>query len=332
MADTLTRLSGPQTPSRSDAGTTIYTPKSGEVVAVKNAVVSNPDPLKGGWIYMSLGAMTTRTNIVIPGIYVPPNTVTTIPLDFIMNGGTETLVARQVVDMSYSKMVPALATPAINSTTDGTSFATAAYAGVASRAYLMYIVSTHANAAAAPTSFTDTHDGCTWTQVGSTITNAALTMALSTWRCQMTGTTSTTTTANFGATMTGCHIVIITVPFADVSGTHGSEAFQDSGTFLFTTVTGTAIVHPGSLIAGARAYAHTSNAGGTSTPGSGFTELSDAAIATPTNMLTTEYSVSPGAAADLTLGTTSTDKMGHLVNFQDGSTPLNIMVNGVVIK
>ena len=340
MADLLTRLSGPQTPSRSDAGTTIYTPQAREIVAVKNAIVSNPDPLKGGWIYLAINNFTSRSNIIIPGVFIPPNTVLSIPLDFVMNGGTETLLARQVVDMSYSKMVPAKPTGFVNvaSTTDGTTFATASWTAKNPMAYVMFIVSTHATAAAAPTSFTDTHTGVTWTQVGSTLTNILgvgagnATMAISVWRCQSSGTTNTTTTANFGATMTGCHIELWEVPFADTTGTNGSEAFTDGGTFLFTTVTGTAIVHPGSVVCGARAYALTSNAGSTSTPGAGFTELSDAAIATPTNMMTTEYSISPGAVADLTLATTSTDKMGALVNMQDGSTPLNIIVDGVVIK
>lgn len=339
MADTLTRLAGPTSPSRSDAGTTIYTPNTLEIVALKNAVVSNPDPLRGGWVWLSIGAITTKANIIVPGVFIPPNTVTTIPLDIILNGGTETVVARQQVDMSYSKMTVSTAVAVVNSTTDGTTFATASWAAVASRAYLMVVTATHASAAAAPTSFTDTHSGISWTQVGSTIDNnlgvpagAGPTMAMSVWRAQSTGTTNTTTTANFGATMTGCHIVIATVPFADVTGTNGSEAFQDCGTFLYTTTTGTALVHPGTNIAGARFAALTSNAGGTSTPGAGFTELSDAAIATPTNMMTTEYIISPGAVADFTLGTTSTDKMGALVSMQDGSTPLNIILNGVVIK
>ncbi len=332
MADTLTRLSGPQTPSRSDAGTTIYTPKQGQIVALKNAVVSNPNPLKGGWIQVSLGPMVTKSNIVLPALFIPPNTMTTVPLDIILNGGTEYIVARQIVDMSYTKMSVATAVAVINSTTDATSQATASWAAANATAYLMVVVATHANAAAAPTSFTDTHSGITWTQVGSTITNAALTMAMSVWRAQSTGTTNTTTTANFGITFTGCHIVIAAVTGADVSGTNGSEAFQDSGTFLYTTVTGTALVFPGAAMSGARFLATTSNAGGTATPGAGFTELSDAAIATPTNMLHTEYAMSPGGTADVTLGTTSTDKMGALVNMQDGSTPLNVILNGVVIK
>jgi hypothetical protein len=330
MADALTRLSGPSTPSRSEAGSTIYTPGTRQIVALKNVVLSNPDPLKGGWIQLAIGAMTTKANILLPSILVPPNTMTKVDLDVVLNDG-DSVTARQIVDMSYSKMVPATAVAVINSTTDASTYATASYAGIASRAYVMFVTVVDAAAAAQPTSFTDTHDGCTWTQVGSSISNAALTMNLSTWSCQMTGTTNTTTTANFAAAMDGCHIVIATVPGADVSGTNGSEAFQDGGNFLFTTVTGTGIALPGSSICGARIAAFTSNAGGTSTAGSGFTELSDAAIATPTNMMTTEYSITPGAVADITLATTSTDKMGALVNMQDGSTPINVILIGVVV-
>jgi len=85
-------------------------------------------------------------------------------------------------------------------------------------------------------------------------------------------------------------------------------------------------------MAGARFAAITSNAGSTSTPGGAFTELSDAAIATPTNMASTEYAISPGPIADFTLATTSTDKMGALVSMQDGATPLGVILNGIVVK
>ena len=331
MTDTLSRLAGPTAPSRSDAGSTIYDPSAG-TIALKNAIFVNSDPLKGAWGYLSIGAMTTKANQIVPGIYVPPASTIPVELDLVLDGTVDDIRARQVVDMSYSKLTVATAVAVINSTTDAASQATASYAGVASTPYLMCVVATHANAAAAPTSFTDTHDGCTWTQVGSTITNgSAPTMAMSFWRCQMTGTTNTTTTANFGITFTGCHIVVAKVTGGDVTGTHGSEAFQDAGTFLHTTTTQTAISVPGTGMCGARFAALTSNAGGTSTAGSGFTELSDAAIATPTNTLTTEYAISSGAFADFTLGTTSTDKMSALVNIQDGSAPLTVTLNGVVV-
>ena len=337
MTDTLSRLAGPTSPSRSDAGSTIYDPSSG-TIAVKNAIFTNRDPLKGAWVTLSVNTLATKSNIIVPDLFVPPSSTVPVELDLVMDGTTDDIRARQVVDMSYTRsLVPATAVAVINSTTDGTTFATAGYAGIASRAYLMFVLATHATAAAAPTSFTDTHDGCTWTQVGNTITNTlgigagSPTMALSAWRCQMTGTTNTTTTANFGATMTGCHIVVLTVPGADVTGTHGSEAFQAGGEFCFTTVTGTSIVLPGTNMCGARIAAFSSNAGSTSTAGAGFTELSDAAIATPTNMLTTEYANTPGAVADITLATTSTDKIGMLVSVQDGSTPVNVTLNGVVV-
>lgn len=338
MADTLTRLAGPIAPSRSDAGSTLYTPKTGEIVALKNATLVNSDALKGAWAYMSIGAMTTASNLIIPGLYIPPGSIIKVDLDYIMNGG-EVLYGRQVVDMSYTpNLVPALATPAISSTVDGTSFATASWAAVNSQAYLMFVVSTHANAAAAPTSFTDTHSGISWTQVGTTITNTlgigagTATMALSAWRAQSTGTTNTTTTANFGITATGCHIVILGVPGADVTGTNGSEAFQDGGNYTGNIATETAILIPGNKACGARIAGLSSNAGSTSTPGTGFTELSDAAIATPTNMFTTEYGLTPGAVATFTLNTTSTDKIGMLVNAQDGSSPVSVVLNGIVVK
>lgn len=339
MADQLTRLTGPATVSRSDAGTTLYTPKTNEVVAVKNALLVNNDPFRGVWAYLSLGALSTQSNWFVPGLYIPPSTATKVDLDFIMNSG-ESIFARQTVDMSYSKMTVALPTgfAAIASTTDGTTFATASWTPKNNTPYLMMVVSTHATAAAAPTSFTDTHTGVTWTQIGSTLTNSAgigagnATMAISMWRAQSTGTTAQTTTANFGATMTGCHIVIAEVVGGDVTGTNGSEAFQDAGTFLGSTVTQTAVNILGNKMCGARFAAITSNAGSTSTPGGAFTELSDAAIATPTNMASTEYAISPGPIADFTLATTSTDKMGALVNMQDGTTPLGVILNGIVVK
>ena len=331
MADTLTRLSGPQSPVASEAGSTIYTPKSGQTVAVKNAVISNPDPLRGGWIYLSLGAMTTTANRIIPGIYIPPNTVQTIPLDFIMNGGTETLVARQVADMSYTKMSIATAVAVVNSTTDGTSYATASWSSTANRPLILVASSTHGSAATDPSSITDTHSGLTWTFVNSAIT-ADSTQHVSVYRGMASGTTNTTTTVNYSTTRTSGHIVIAELTNSTSGGTQGSEAIQDAGDYRFPTTSVTSILHPGDIVCGARFYAFASTAGGTSTPGAGFTELSDAAIATPTSMMTTEYAFSPGGTADLELSAAATQKIGVLINLQDGTLPLTIMTNGVVIS
>lgn len=329
MTDTLTRLAGPTSPSRSDAGSTIYDPSTG-TIAVKNAIFSNRDPNKGAWGYLSLGALTTPGNILVPGLYVPPLTEIVVPLDLVMDGTVDDIRARQVVDMSQSIMSAALAVAAVASTTDGTSIATGSWTAANPRAYLLFGVSTHASAAAKPSSITDTHTGVTWTQIGTEITNAAGTMCAFAYRAQSSGTTNTTTTLNFGATMTGFHVVIFDVTGADTGGSNGSEAFQDGGTFRGSATTQTAFTVLGNAILGARAALVTSNAGGTSTPGSGFTELSDGAIATPTNMATTEYAFTAGGSADVTLGTTSTDKIGVLVGMQDGSTPLNVTLNGVV--
>ncbi len=329
MADTLTRLAGPISPAKTDAGTTAYTPVKG-IVAVKNIMFSNTSPLIGGWVYASLNAMTTPANRLVSGLYVPPGQTIVVPLDTIMNAGTDDLRIRQVVDMSYSNLTVATAVAVISSTTDGTTFATASWAAVAGTCYLMTVVGTHATAAAKPTSFTESagHEGISWTEVQSVGTT---TMNLSQWRAQATGTTAGTTTANFAATMTGCHIVIAAITGGDTSGTNGSAAIQTGGIAVGKTATETAIVSLSDTMLGARFHSVTSNAGSTATAGTGFTELSDAAIATPTNMLSTDYAITPGAVGNSTLNTTSTDKIWSIVGLQDSKQVINATVNGVVV-
>lgn len=333
MTDTLSRLAGPTTPSRSDAGSTIYDPSAG-VIAVKNAIFTNRDPLRGCWAYLSKGDLTNKDNLFVPGLYVPPGGIVPVELDFIMDGTVDDIRAKQVVDMSYTRfpVTNMLTATTFNSTTDGTGFTTASWTEKNGYCYLMCVVSTHATAAAAPTSFTDTHTGITWTKIGTEIiqNGASVSQCISFWRAQSTGTTATTTTATFGATMTGCHITIIEFQ-GDTSGTNGSETFTDGGTFTGSSVTQTAVTGLASWQMGGRFAAIASTAGGASTAGAGFTEVYDAAIATPTHMVSTEYALSPGATADFTLATTSTEKILALVGIQDGTKALNVTLNGVVV-
>lgn len=334
MTDTLKRLAGPTSPLKAEAGSTLYTPASNVTAALKRAILTNHDPILGAWAFVGINGMADHSKRVISNMYVAPGKTIIVPLDVPVSGvapSADVVYGRQVVDMSYTNMVVGSAVAPIASTTDAATQATATWSSVAGTAYFMTIVATHANAAAAPTSITDTHTGLTWVKIHEK-SNAALTVNISQWRGQVSVASGpVATTANFGITFTGCHIVIATVTGADVSGTNGDETFQTAGAFVGSTVTQTAILVPGLDMCGARLSALTSNAGSTSTPGAGFTEGTDNAIATPTNMLTTQYALTPGAMADYTLATTSTDKLYTLANVQDPSDALNITLVGVEV-
>lgn len=337
MTDTIARLAGPVSPSKAEAGTTVYNPSAGVKAAIKSCMLTNHDPAVGAWVHVSIGDVAVHTNRFISNLYVPPAKTLVIPVDVTVDGDTsDDIRARQVIDTSPFASMLQMAVGTVvstNSTTDGAAFASASWAGVANTLYVLTVINTHATAAAEPTSITDTHTGLTWVKIQTGV-NSTGTGRITQYRGQTSGVNNVATTVNFAGAQTSCYINISSVTGGDVTGTNGDEGLQGAGVLETLVVSGSAVPTAFSAtdMMGGRYYAIVNSTGGSFTAATGYAELIDAALATPTSSVEIAYALSPGVNADPTPnGTLAANSLIGFVNLQPPYEAVNITLNGVEV-
>lgn len=332
MADTIKRLAGPVAASKLNAGAAIYTPSSGVTAVVRSALVANTHGSKTGWITLGVGAVDTLANRFISALEVPPRSSILLPLDLVVsNGGGDSIFARQTMAQDASGLVVANKV-ATASTTATTAYASGSWTATNDNTvYVLSVIHTLATAPAAPSSITDTHSGVTWQSL-QTITNAAAGtngefIRIDQYRAQSTGTTNTTTTANFAVNQTGCIVVVDEVRGGDTSGSDGSEAILPLGT---VELAGTLqSLQFGCDPFGLRHALTVHGVNEVHTPGTGMTELSDTGYSTPNTAEETAYTFSPYIDLSASWATTATRRLGAAVGFQDSLKALTVTLNGV---
>jgi hypothetical protein len=180
-----------------------------------------------------------------------------------------------------------------NDSTDGTAYVTASVTLIAGRCYLLSVANTAASAAVV-SSITN---GATWSSRSSTQFNTTA-HRVSIWSGVPASDYTGTLTINFGATQTACVWSLNEFVNVDTASTDGVVQ-QAVGTGTSVTPLATLAAFGNQDNATFGALANISDT--TTTPGTGFTELSDTASATPVACLETEWQVDNDTTVDGTI-------------------------------
>lgn len=177
-----------------------------------------------------------------------------------------------------------------STSTDGTSAATASVTPGANKLILLFVATSDGtDPTEAPSSVTG--NGLTWVQVNH-IENEGGFRGLTVLRAMGSSPSAGAITINYAATKTGFIWDVIEIANVDTSGTNGSGAVVQNDTQQTigdtTSITSTlgAFASVNNATIGGVQMNSTSSA---VTPGSGFTELSDDGVATPSTQLQTEF-------------------------------------------
>jgi hypothetical protein len=276
MTDTLKRL-GQARPAQTTAGTLLYTAPSATTTAVKNALITNNDPILGAFVTLGIGSdLTDMSKRILSSYYVAPGDSVYLPLDVVLATG-ETLYARQSCMIDPGQMTIAAAVAATNAGS-GSSIVSASWTEANNDLFLLTVVLVDASATAQVSSFTDTHTGVSWTLLQSYV-NIASTIRIYQYTAQSTGTTNTTTTVTFDSVCDTSALAIdkitaLTSLVDDSTGTNGSTAFRALGTT--EAPTGTTPLFIANEM-GASVFHHhaTGTISETQTPQTGWTEVDD---------------------------------------------------------
>lgn len=178
--------------------------------------------------------------------------------------------------------------------TDGTAYTTASVTLKTGRLYLMSVVNTAASAAVV----SSISSGPTWASRASTQYNGTA-HRVSIWSGVPTADYTGTLAINFGATQTGCRWSLNEFAGVDTATTDGVVQGV-TGTGSSTTPLATLAAFGSANNATFGAMANTADS--TTTPGTGFTELSDDTTATtPASFLQTEWRVDNDTTVDGTI-------------------------------
>ena len=328
MTDTLKKLAT-AIPDKADTATAIYTTPASTTAVVRKAIISNRHVFDAVCKLSYSGGAAGEVVIV----KVPGQSQIAVPLNLNLEQAAWSVFAQQYVDMTYTNMTVAQAVTALNTASDATVYATASWTSQTDEVYVMAVINSHGGGnATVPSSITDTHTGVTWTQV-STLQSFDGLLRITMYRAKASGSNATTTTANFGATQTGCHIYIAKVVGADLTGSHGENAVVRSGEYAPRTLPSSPIVIPASAWVGARlAVIAGNNSSGTYTWSTGWTELHDAINAEGITA-SMGYTLTPGTSAWATssLGMSLTQPIGVCVGLQDPTDAITVSLHGVEI-
>lgn len=346
MADVLKRLAGPTQVAKTTIGTTIYTPGSGVTGSIRNAIAANPMAWDA-WLDIAVNAIATPGNILLNGLYVPAFKTVAIPLDEIVsNAAGDIVVARQ--RPGYQDIIGSatrIATPAVVANGTGTagsasSVATGSWTEVSGALYLLAVCWSASGGAGTISSFTETHAGITWTQLGSNITSADGKTKLALYSGVSTGTTAATTTVTFSGTQNQGALVAITNmgTVFDSSVANGAEAMCLLGSGEDARNTATPSIYIPSQAHSTRVYIAVQEGGNalSATAGSGATELNDItnSIASGLTMQTAQMlgTVQNNPAIILPVWSAATGivtSLGAVVEMFEPVSPLRVTLNGV---
>jgi hypothetical protein len=175
-------------------------------------------------------------------------------------------------------------------TTDATSYATASITPTGNALVLLTVATRRA--AGNPSAPTATGNGLTWVEVGTQLSSGSGNRRITILRAMGASPSTGAITINIAETQTECVWSVDQFTGTDTSGTNGSGAVvqsveTDDGGSTATSglVTLAAFGSANNMAYGGKV--HTSN--GTTTPGSGFTELVDVAVAESGTGFQTEY-------------------------------------------
>lgn len=346
MGDVLKRLANPTQVAKTTAGTILYTPGAGVTGSVRNSIIANPLAWDV-WLDMSVGDITLPSGIILPGLYVPAFKTVTVPLDEIVsNAASDTVVARQ--RPSYQDIAGTasrLATPAVVASGTGTagsasSVATGSWTEANATLYLLAVCWSASGGAGTISSFTDTHAGITWTQLGSTIVSANGQTKMALYSGVSTGTTAATTTVTFSGVQNQGALVAITNmgTVFDSSVANGAEAMCLLGSGEDVRNTATPSIYIPLQAHSTRIYVAVQQGGNglTATAGSGATELNDLtnSIASGLTMETAQMlgTVQANPAIILPVWSAATGivtSLGAVVEMFEPVSPLRVQLNGV---
>jgi hypothetical protein len=247
--------------------------------------------LKAWW----LNGATVGTDSLDIGVYQMTN-MTTVRLDLIRSTGTILSAGANVVQGSATWKVAANAAALTtgSDSTDATTYTTASVTLKAGRLYLLSFTNTAASAAVA----SGIAGGPTWVSRSSTQYNTTA-HRVSIWSGVPTVDYTGTIVISFGATQTGASWALNEFSGVDTSTTHGVVQ-QAVGTGNSTTPLATLAAFGSANNATFGALGNTADS--TTTPGAGFTELSDlGAAVTPAQFLQTQWQVGNDTTVDGTI-------------------------------
>ena len=181
-----------------------------------------------------------------------------------------------------------------SSSTDAASYTTAAVTLTAGRAYLLSVANSKA---ASPDAVSTVTGGPTWTSRSSVSFNTvgSPTQRVSVWSGVPTSDYRGTVVIAFGGTETGCAWSLDEYTEVDTGTDDGVIQVATGTTASATTVAATLVALGSTLNPTHAATALGSTAG--VTPGTGFAELSDVAVATPAARLQAQYQAGAGTVA-----------------------------------
>lgn len=341
MTDTLTRVSNPTRVVKNNTGTSLYTIGAG-VANVKHAIVANTQPWDA-YLTLGLGALTTDANLLVPSVLVPAFKTVVVPLDVIVsNAAGDIIKARQSIPyQNIYGSASLLQTPAVLTNGTGNAGASAtvvtgSWTEVNGTLYLLSVAWKKAGGAGTLDSFTDTHTGISWT-VLKTVTSADGTQKLAVYAAVSTGTSATTTTANFSASQDASAIAVTNVALTgtfDSTTANGVDGLVAYGGGEDVRATTTPFIPLGGWpSAGSnRIYSMTNSAAAAVAAATGWTELNDV-----TTNLTLETAYSLGSTATSTSSviaptvTSGAPNLAIAVDVQEKPAPLVVSLYGVVV-
>jgi len=328
MTDTLERLAQAR-PAQTTAGTLLYTGGGSEVTAVKNALITNNDPLMGAFLTMSIGSdLTDMAKRVLSSYYVAPGDTVYLPLDLIL-GNSETLYARQSCMIDPTQMTVAAAVAA-TSAASATTIVTASWTEAVGDQFLMTVA--WRSGTETISSFTDTHTGVTWTLLQGPVTNAAATAKMAQYTAESTGTTNATTTVTFSGAVTSSisidKITALTSYIEDTTGTNGETGWRALGTTEAPSGT-TPLLVASEMGASVHYGVHHPTVTEAHTAMTGWTEVDD--IATNGGSLATAILMAPAAWSRPTIATGTTAYQGFFAEMLNTKRSLVVSLDGVVV-